>query len=538
MFAKKSTILGVLTFVAGAAVALAQTPVIIPGGARPDDALTRTFLEAQPVPRDIYEVRQHLEGRGGVLATHIVANRGYHNPREGSFSFFESYTGPMTDGTVGDGEFFLGFFSERQGDELAVQQTFQPGLMIELIAWDYTKKVFNFWELIGTDGGSEWHYRGDSLDIFADIARIHVGDASPRFGRRLRCSGCHTEGGPVLKELAPHNDWWTKERLLDLGPLKLVPGADPRDARHVAASLFARARDVSHLREVTEIGIDRLVQSLSRQQKGPGTLREKVRPLFTTLEMNLATDTTPLEERADSDRVEIPSGFFVDPRLVGATAPGAAPAPVAVPAGLYRSLLSDIGNTFAADETAGLTETHHAFLVPVRSVIDDRFVDALVQEGIADDELVADVLAVDLSAPIYSRARQGLIKLVPETLTAGQDLKAALIANLTKAANQPGAQELLLNIQQADRTLAAHRARAEKLLAACREKAANKETVLGWLKLAAQRRSEVAAAETSKNPRGQILEPGFRVIFPESTLQASPGALRLNPDTCECEEGR
>jgi hypothetical protein len=251
--------------------------------------------------------------------------------------------------------------------------------------------------------------------------------------------------------------------------------------------------------------------------------------------MNLASDTKPLEEKKDGETVAIPAAFFVDQRLVGATPTEPAP-PVEVPVSLYRSLLAKIDNRFAADEAPGLPETYHAFLVPVRSMIDGRFVDAMVDEGLVDEELVSDVLAVDLATPIYSKARHGLIKHVPETLTAGQDLKAALIASLKKNATEPGAQELLSNLEQEARSQAAHRARAEALLAACREKAANEGTVLGWLKLAAQRRAEVAAAETSKNPRGQILEPGFRVIFPETDLQATPGALRLNPETCECEE--
>jgi hypothetical protein len=49
--------------------------------------------------------------------------------------------------------------------------------------------------------------------------------------------------------------------------------------------------------------------------------------------------------------------------------------------------------------------------------------------------------------------------------------------------------------------------------------------------MASQRRAEVKAAETSKNPRGQILEPGFRVIFPVDRLQSQPGQLRLDEAT-------
>ena len=44
--------------------------------------------------------------------------------------------------------------------------------------------------------------------------------------------------------------------------------------------------------------------------------------------------------------------------------------------------------------------------------------------------------------------------------------------------------------------------------------------------------SEIHASEISSNPRGQILEPGFRVIFPENKIASLPGKLML---TEECD---
>ena len=166
-----------------------------------NDAVKRGIL-AGSTPRTIFEVRQKLLGFGGKLETHIVANRGHQNPKEGSFSWFETYTGPIPGGTVKRGELYLGFFSERQGDTLQVMQGFEPGLMIELIAWDPARQVYDFWELTGKGTGSDWHFRGDSNDILADTATINTQAAHPAFGQRLRCSGCHTQGGPIMKELA------------------------------------------------------------------------------------------------------------------------------------------------------------------------------------------------------------------------------------------------------------------------------------------------------------------------------------------------
>ena len=50
-------------------------------------------------------------------------------------------------------------------------------------------------------------------------------------------------------------------------------------------------------------------------------------------------------------------------------------------------------------------ETRHAFVVPTRSAIDDGAIAGLIRRGLLDDELVADVLAVDFTTPVYSKAR-------------------------------------------------------------------------------------------------------------------------------------
>src|SRR5262249_22903940 len=70
---------------------------------------------------------------------------------------------------------------------------------------------------------------------------------------------------------------------------------------------------------------------------------------------------------------------------------------------------------------------------------------------------------------------------------------------------------------------------ARDYLDICRKAPENRPSVVvDWLRVAAQRRKEIAAAEPSQNPRGTILEPGFRVIFPRDALGTRPGQVRLN----------
>jgi len=168
-------------------------------------------------------------------------------------------------------------------------------------------------------------------------------------------------------------------------------------------------------------------------------------------------------------------------------------------------------------------------VVPVRSYIDNRVLDGLTARGLLDPELVADVLAVDFTNPFHSAAREGLIRYVPDHAHDAADLRAQLIANLGRAKGDAAAQELLANLTDPARTAAAHRARAQAYLAVAAKAAP--QAIGDWLAMASQRRAEVKAAETSQNPRGQILEPGFRVIFPVDRLQPQPFKLHLDPAT-------
>jgi hypothetical protein len=445
---------------------------------------------------------------------------------------FATYANPHRKKTVDEDELFLGFFLGAEKGTLVVL----PGF-VELIAWDRTKQVYNFWELIGTG----WHYRGDSNDVLTNIAKINVADAKPAFTflRKsstdkhpvLRCSGCHTLGGPIMKELdGPHNDWWAKERKLNLGSFKVQAGNEAANPAHVAAHLFdgtQEATSADNLSEQVKKGINRLLAARVKQGGGGQNLRQLLRPLFTTMEINLVSDRVPFKERQrKNEAVEIPQDFFVDAQLIEKRQP------ISVKVALYKEALGEVGARFAPDEAPGLQETHHAFLVPARSYIDNQVIDALINQGILDKELVADVLAVDFTTPVFSTARASLIRYVPEKAKDSQDLRQQLVAALQKAPpDDRAARELLTNLTDRTRTAAAHRQAASGYLAACAKAAESREAVIDWLKVASQRRREIEEAETARHPDGMITEPGFRVIFPVFKQQPKAGELRLDRKT-------
>jgi hypothetical protein len=493
-------------------------------GEKADDAVRRGVLAGDKAPKSIVEIRQRLlKEFKGTLKTHIVANGGHEHPvsRNVMFMAFETYAGPTPGGLVEEGDLFFGYFLEPEGNTVGIGSGF-----VELIAWDRTKQMFNFWELIG----ARWLYRGDSGDVLTNIARLNVGDEAPRFNfvkknsldgsPVLRCSGCHTLGTPIMKELeAPHNDWWTSKNKLPPGPFQL---------RQDAAGLFQDATDASNLSFQVKKSINRLVEARAKSQGAGQNVRQQLRSLFVTMEMNLASDTVPFEERARAGQpVEVPRDFFVDARLAGQGQP--------VPVGMvsYKQALTKVGSRFPASGGVG-SETRHAFLVPARSHVDNRVIDSLLKQGVLDEELVADVLAVDMTTPVYSSARASLIRFVPERAANVSELRTQLILGLKSAPKSDrAAQELLANLTDSSRTAEAHRKASAAYLAACVAAASEADTIEGWLRVAGQRRRAIESAQAGAHPEGNVVEKGFREVFPAQN--AAPKPLRLNPKTGRAE---
>ena len=493
---------------------------VFQGEGTPDDAVTRGILSGEPVPRNINAIRERLRQLGGALRTHIVANGGHEHPvrRDPMFMAFETYEGPISDGRVDEGDLFLGFFLGPRNDTLTISDGF-----VELIAWDRQKAVFNFWELIGPN----WFYRGDSTDVLDNVATLGLGDPNAQFtftrtspdGKRvLRCSGCHTLGAPIMKELdPPHNDWWRAGQALPLGGFQLSAAA---------AKLFSEATDAANLARQVTRGINRLVAS----PRVVTPLRLRLRSLFSTMEMNLASDSTPFRDRQKSGTaVEIPATFFVDSRLSGKL-----PA-VSVDLAAYRAALNQTDSRFPPTGKPDSRETRHAFLVPVRSHIDNRVVDRLIDDGLLDAELVADVLAVDMSMPVYSPARASLIRFVPEKARDVRELREGLIAGLRKApSDDRAAAELLANLTDPSRMADAHRRAATTYVDTCRRIGTTPAVLSGWLRYADAQRRRIEAADTAQHPTGPITEPGFREVFPKQhATHAQP--VGLNQTSCLVE---
>lgn len=476
------------------------------------DFLTEYVLPKKPVTPS--EFLTLLKESGHTVNTHMVANRGALNPAKGSFSVF---------GDVGP-ELTFGIFVEPdEKGQLTLQESFKVRLLIEVITTDRKTGLHNFWELIGDGEGADWHYRGNSLDVLADIAEINMApNDKPTFGSRLRCSGCHTGGGLVMKERFPYNDWFNGEPLAT-GSWK---------SSSWVKKTTSDSRSASHLDALVKKSLKNYVATLS--ESSPETSKQWFRSVLAPLEMNLVSDLVSYNSRLETGlAVEIPAAFFVDPRLSGPQKP------VSVPVKVYAQALESLGSSFAADETPGWRETQHAFLVPTVSEFDTLRTESMMERGLLDKELLADLLAIDFTTPVYSRRRLALMTFLPESWKDAEELRAHLREALIRPRQKTPDSALLANYLSSTKYDSRHhRKTALEFLERCRTHSGNLETVKDWVRLAAQRRVEIQAAQTSANPRGTILEGGlgpggFRRIFPVySQIEPVPHRYVLDPQTC------
>jgi len=473
----------------------------------PKDPVARVLAQQNTCPKNAMQFGDILKRLGARLEPTMVNFVGFHKPASGAFFVFEivstAGSAPVSTLTIERGDLLFGHFTAATNDGRLVSN--QSELVIELIAWDPDKQFYNFYELLS----GTWFYRGDSKDILDDIQLLHRqrnASASP-FGTRLRCSGCHINGGLLQKELAaPHNDWSLQARNLPLGSLKPDPFVKGKLADLVDAGELSKLVIASARRLADSPGYRKVLAARSMQ--------ERLRPLFCPVELNIESDSEPFDDRKPA--LHIPSAFFADARLASAD--------ISVQRQHYDAALQKLRSSLP--KTPGRADADHGWLTPVKAQSDIMAVDALIEQGIVDKEFAADVLAVDFTNPVFSKSRCGLLKLVPAN--GGSDV-VARFQDALRGASAPGATELLGNLTDPARNVAFHEKQALAFLANCQQRAADPAVVLDWSRLLAQRRAEVVASEISQNPRGQILEAPGRIVFPSIQPQAVAGRLVLTP---------
>jgi hypothetical protein len=479
------------------------------------DALALLLKTQDRCPVTTPDFLNLVERSGAKLETTMVNFLGFHDPDPGALFLFQIISGRLAGPnlSVERGDLLFGhFLTANDRSQLVLDDGV---LLVEAIAWDPTKQLFNFYELTKAKDkdckqpGAHWCYRGDSRVILEDIEFLHrPRDAGQKaFQNRLRCSGCHVNGGLVQKELAaPHNDWFVTSH-------KLPPGNLTPDA--TVAKIFQGLVDADELTKLVQASSRRLAASPEyRKALQSRTMQEQLRPLFCAVELNIESDREPFDQQKPA--VQIPAGFFVDPRL-GASS-------ITIPRENYEQALKKLRSQMP--EKPVPTDADHAWLTPVKADSDVVMIEALVQTGVVDNEFAADVLAVDFTEPLFSASRCRLLGLVP---AGGPNFLTRFEANL-KASAEPAAEQLLDNLTDPKRDAKFHRQQAADYLNACSKRAAKPEAAVDWFGVLVQRRAEVDREELSQHPRGHILESPERVVFPSAS--APSGRVGLT-STCE-----
>jgi hypothetical protein len=291
-----------------------------------------------------------------------------------------------------------------------------------------------------------------------------------------------------MKEMsAPHNDWWTAARPLDFSPNAVSPEV---------SSWVGKLNDASKFSQAVKESIARLDESPQYQRAITRfSLQTTLRPLFCEVEINLESDIVPLDQALNN--VTIPSAFIVNPLLGNGE--------IGILSSTYNQLLVSARLRFPETDRR---DADHAWLVPVKGYSDFVAIQRLIDNGTITEEFAADVLAIDSEHPLFSEKRCGLLKLIP----------IEGLENFTdrlKSATLPGASELYQNLTDPLFTRAFHSEKAKKYLMQTQLQMKIVKGQTETFKRMIEARRATFNSEISKNPRGQILEPGFRVIFPE-----------------------
>ncbi len=464
------------------------------------DPLFIVLNSLEECPKNVLEFKAILKDLNTEIIPTMVSNRGFHNSNSGSLSIFEMVKGNINGIEINSEDFYFGHFTglNKTGDLFLLQEP--RGLMIELEVWDPKKQVYNFYELIGDSSEAHWFYRGDSFDILDDVKNLHLqkDPSKPVFGKKLRCSGCHTSGSPIMKELeGPHNAWWTQERIIPLEGLK--PDEN-------VSKILSQLVDANELSSNVKKSIRKLEASAPMQKfkSEKLTLQELLRPLFATVEINFESDKIPLSSPANF--VEIPSTYWLDPRLGSLT--------THISKESYIESLIKSGQFFPE---SGQIDSDHAWLAPVKSFSDIQAIETLLKSNFLDENFVFSVLAVDWKKPIFSDKRRSLLTLIPLKQT--KSWREEFLKNIEEAAKS---NNNLLQKNAAEEFLTYYRMSIEEIKLSIQKELKRKSRKLmarnGVTKELIRLKSKrlaIATSEISKNPLGQILEPGFRVIFPE-----------------------
>ncbi len=356
---------------------------------------------------------------------------------------------------------------------------------VEIMAFDKTEGVFNYYET----GPGEINFFGNSRDMKKGSE-----------GNTRRCAKCHTGGGLVMKEL--DTPWMHWEGHMD------TPGA----ADLVEANpILGTKTGGSNMESLTNNGnrawnaarVDFLLEK--------ATVRDLLEPLFCTVEVNIDNGS----DFPDSAMSSIKMDSLLDPKLKSFGS-------ISIENADYLAQLETNGQKVPGFDDA---DTAFAYAFIERAKADIKFIDMLVDRDIITEEFVKDVLAVDMTRPIFSDDRCQLLQSVPADFVAA-DGKSAELSEAVKtvlASSEAGtpAGDLLANLS----VEGGHTVLVDAFVESC--EALDSKTLV-------DRALQIQSLHRIKAQRLPVFE--FAQTLPADDLNVSDTS-RFDPTNCEITTG-
>ncbi len=293
---------------------------------------------------------------------------------------------------------------------------------VEIIAFDKDEGVFNFYE---SDGRNVTFF-GNSNDMILKGAD----------GNTRRCAKCHNGGGLVMKEL--DTPWVHWEGHMD------TPGAADLVSAHADLGNKATGSEFEGLvKRANKTWNDTRLKQL--QEKAG--LRETLRPLFCSVEVNIdngADRKSPVIGGSGGDEIDrISFDSLLDPHLKSFGG-------VSIKFEDYDAQIKANGQALRGiPGVPNAVDTVFDYVFIERSNIDNVYVDKLKSAGIIDDEFIKDVLLIDMTRPVFSDDRCGLLAFAPVLAATDfnpEKIKQGFLDNLGAQAPGTPAAELRNNL--------------------------------------------------------------------------------------------
>ena len=248
---------------------------------------------------------------------------------------------------------------------------------------DRVSGVFNFY---ARESG-RWTFFGSSEDLLSEGYTCNAdGACIPKTEPRQRCAGCHVGGGLVMKELENPWTFWEASRGVPM------PGSVELTAKF--SSVFGKRLNGTELEATVRAGNAEWANARLALLERQG-LRELLRPLFCTMDMNLESPSH-LGTDVGVPLPQVLNGHvFLDPIW-----PSNPPLPSNrtfhdAEAAINQRVIDSV--TKKPIRSDGEVVRRSSLPAPGALSIAHR--EALLAAGIVDADLVKDILAVDLTRP-------------------------------------------------------------------------------------------------------------------------------------------